>query len=391
MMIRHSRPSIEESDVAAVTAALRADPVEAGRQVRRFEHELARTVGQEHGVATCSGTAALHLALLALGVGEGDEVLIPSYVCTAVLNAVSYTRAAPVLADVDEETGTLDPGDARRRARPERLPGQGSRRAGARTKAVIAPHLFGRPVDLARLQELGLPVIEDCAQALGAKWRGQPVGSFGIVSVFSFYSTKVITTGEGGMACTSSAALAERMRAMRDYDQHEDYEVRFSYKMSDLQASLGLAQLARLPDMVARRRELAQRYDAALGDLNLALPPRRPDCEDIHYRYVVRTDHVDQLIGLFAQRAVECKRPVFRPLHHYLNGNRPELPRTDRFYAQALSLPLYPALTDVQADRVMEVARAVLGAPRQESRRAVVRGAGRASGAKRRAMVGTHA
>jgi dTDP-4-amino-4,6-dideoxygalactose transaminase len=368
MMIRHSRPSIEESDVAAVTAALRADPGEAGRQVRRFERELARTVGQEHGVATCSGTAALHLALLALGVGEGDEVLIPSYVCTAVLNAVNYTRATPVLADVDEETGTLDPEDAWRRACLERLPGQGSRRATARTKAVIAPHLFGRPVDLTRLQDLGLPIIEDCAQALGAKWRGQPVGSFGIVSVFSFYSTKVITTGEGGMACTSSAPLADRMRALRDYDQREDYEVRFNYKMSDLQASLGLAQLARLPDMVARRRELAQRYDAALDGLGLALPPRRPDCEDIHYRYVIRADHVHQLIGLFAQRAVECKRPVFRPLHHYLNGDRPELPRTDRFYAQALSLPLYPALADAQADRVMEAARAVLGAPGQGSR-----------------------
>lgn len=362
MMIRHSRPSIEETDVAAVTAALRADPVENGKQVRRFEHELARTVGQEHGVATCSGTAALHLALLALGVGEDDEVLIPSYVCTAVLNAVNYTRASPILADVDEETGTLDPEDAWRRACPERV-----RRASARAKAVIAPHLFGRPVDLTRLQELGLPVIEDCAQALGAEWHGQPVGSFGIVSVFSFYSTKVITTGEGGMACTSSAALADRMRALRDYDQHQDYEVRFNYKMSDLQASLGLAQLLRLPDLVARRRELAQRYDAALGDLGLALPRTRPDCGDIHYRYVVRTDHVDQLIGLFAQRAVECKRPVFRPLHHYLNGNRPALPRTDRFYAQALSLPLYPALTDAQADRVMEAARAVLDAPGQGS------------------------
>jgi perosamine synthetase len=188
------------------------------------------------------------------------------------------------------------------------------------------------------------------------------VGSFGAISVFSFYSTKVITTGEGGMACTSSAALAERMRALRDYDEREDYEVRFSYKMSDLQASLGLAQLARLPELVAARRELAERYDTTLVGLGVALPARRPECEAMYYRYVIRTDDADQLMGRFAERSVECKRPVFRPLHQYLNGSYADLPRTDRFHARALSLPLYPALTEAQAGRVMEAARAVFAA-----------------------------
>jgi len=348
MMIQHSRPWVEEEDIAAVAAALRSGQLAAGERVRRFETELARAAGQRDGVATSSGTAALHLALLALGVGEGDEVVLPSYVCTAVLNAVHHARATPVLCDVDYETGNLEPADARRRFTK-------------RTKAVIVVHLFGHPADLGWVKEIGVPVIEDCAQALGARWQGRPVGSVGAVSVFSFYATKVISTGEGGMACTSSPELADRMRALRDYDNREDYEVRYNYKMSDVQASLGIAQLARLPEALARRRAMAERYDAALADMGVGLPPWGNGCEPIFYRYVIRTSQVERLIREFAAQSVECKRPVFRPLHHYLNSGAAQMPRTDSIYAQALSLPLYPALADGEAERVIEVAQAVLG------------------------------
>jgi dTDP-4-amino-4,6-dideoxygalactose transaminase len=352
MMILHSRPWVGEEDVRAVAATLRSGHLSAGEQVRRFEAELARTVGQREGVATSSGTAALHLALLALGVGEGDEVVLPSYVCTAVLNAVHHARAAPVLCDVDDETGNLDPADARRRFTK-------------RTKAVIVVHLFGHPAELGWAQEIGMPVIEDCAQALGARWQGRAVGSFGHISVFSFYATKVISTGEGGMACSSSPELADRMRALRDYDNREDYEVRYNYKMSDVQASLGLAQLARLAEALARRRALANSYDAAVGQVGVSPPPRRRGCEPIFYRYVIRTNRVEQALAEFAARSVQCKRPVFRPLHHYLNGASAELPRTESIYAQALSVPLYPALSNEQANHVMEAARAVLGSERK--------------------------
>jgi dTDP-4-amino-4,6-dideoxygalactose transaminase len=355
MIIHHSRPWIGEEDTATVAATLQTGHLASGEQVRRFEAELARTVGQGYGVATCSGTAALHLALLALGVGEGDEVILPSYVCTAVLNAVHHARATPVLCDVDDETGNLDPADARRRFTK-------------RTKAVIVVHLFGHPADLGWVQESDVPVIEDCAQALGACWQGRPVGSVGTVSAFSFYATKVISTGEGGMACSSSPEIVARMRDLRDYDNRQSYQVRYNYKMSDLQASLGIAQLARLPAALARRRALADRYDAALSDLGLHLPARRNGCEPIFYRYVVRTSHMERLLPEFATRSVECKRPVFRALHHYLNGSAPPLLRSDRIYAQALSLPLYPALADEEADRVMEAARAIFGNQRKKWR-----------------------
>lgn len=347
MIVHHSRPWVADEDIAAVAATLRGRYLAEGERVKAFEAELARAVGQRHGVATSSGTAALHLALLALGVEEGDEVVLPSYVCTAVLNAVNYVHARPVLCDVDAETGNLDPADARRKIGPH-------------TAAVIAVHLFGHPAELDWIHEVGVPVIEDCAQALGASYEGRPAGSFGAISVFSFYATKVISTGEGGMACTSSEELAGRMRELRDYDNRDRYEVRYNYKMSDVQASLGIAQLVRLPQALARRRALAARYDAALGEAGVGLPPRREGCDPIFYRYVIRTPGVAQLLSEFARRSIECKRPVFLPLHYYLNGHGPELPGTERAYAESLSIPLYPALSDEAAYRVMQAACAVL-------------------------------
>ena len=350
-MIRHSRPWVTEEDAAAVAATLRAGCLAEGEQVRRFEAQVAQAVGQRYGLATSSGTAALHLALLALGVGEGDEVLLPSYVCTAVLNAVHYRRARPVLCDVDPETGNLDPRDAQARISP-------------RTKAAIVVHLFGHPAELDWVQGTAVPVIEDCAHALGARWRDRPVGSFGAIAVFSFYATKVISTGEGGMACTSSAALMQRMRELRDYDNRDCYEMRYSYKMSDIQASLGLAQLARLPQALARRRALAGRYNAALADAGVGLPPRRESCEPIFYRYVIRTKQPARAIAEFADHSIECKRPVFRPLHQYLDGHGSAcggLVNTDRIYTESLSLPLYPALSDREADLVTAAARAIFG------------------------------
>jgi dTDP-4-amino-4,6-dideoxygalactose transaminase len=357
MIIRHSRPWIGEEEVAAVTAVLRVGELATGQKVRRFEEEIAERVGQRYGVATSSGTAALHLALLGLGVGQGHEVVLPSYACTAILNAVHHAGATPVLCDVDEETGNLDPDDARRRFT-------------GRTRAVIVVHLFGHPADLDWVQSSDVPVIEDCAQALGAGWRGRPVGSVGAVSVFSFYATKVISTGEGGMVCCSSPAVAERVRELRDYDNPQSYRVRYNYKMSDLQAGLGLAQLARLPAALARRRALAERYDNAFADLDVLPPAAREGCEPIAYRYVVRTNELARALPEYASRSVECKRPVFRPLHHYLNGKAPSLPHTDLVYAQAISLPLYPALADTEADRLIAVTRDIFGRDRSDRRSA---------------------
>ena len=355
-MIRHSRPLVVEADIDAVAATLRSGHLAGGEQVGKFEAALAAGVSQRGGVATSSGTAALHLALLALGVHEGDEVVIPSYVCTAVLNAVHHTQALPVLCDVDPETGNLDYADARRCFT-------------ARTRAIVVPHMFGHPADVDWVADCPVPVVEDCAQALGACWRGRPVGSFGTISVYSFYATKVITTGEGGLACSSSPELLERMRDARDYDGQAVYRVRYNYKMSDVEASLGLRQLARLPSMLQRRRAIAVQYDAALAAAGLPAPPSRRDCDPIFYRYVVRVPDLEWYEQAFAHHEIECKRPVFAPLHRLTGAAHRPLPGAEAIYAGALSLPLYPALRDEEVLRVAELLGVLLQPAPSEAER----------------------
>jgi len=243
------------------------------------------------------------------------------------------------------------------------LPEEVERRLGPRTKAVIVVHSFGHPADLGWVKDSPVPVIEDCAQALGARWRGRPVGARGALAVFSFYATKVITTGMGGMVCTSDPELAERIRSLRTCDKHDCHEVRWNYQMSDLAACLGRSQFSRLPELLRRRRALAAEYDRALADLDLQLPPRDPDCRPIFYRYVVRVPRADRALAAFAARGVECKRPVYRPLHHYRGEQC--LPNAERYYEQAVSLPLYPSLTREEVDHLLRAAREVLGGARR--------------------------
>jgi dTDP-4-amino-4,6-dideoxygalactose transaminase len=336
--IPHSRPTLGPEEEAAVAAVLRSGQLAQGERVSAFEEALAAQAGVGGAAAVSSGTAALHLALLALGIGEGDEVIIPSFVCSALLHAVRVARAVPVPADIDGETLNITPREIQRRQTP-------------RTKAVIVPHLFGLPADIRPIVALGVPVIEDCAQALGSRCEGAPVGGFGVLSVFSFYATKVICTGEGGMVAGNDARLLERIRDLRDYDEKEDDRLRYNCKLTDLQAALGLAQLRRLPELIARRREIAARYDTALRALPLFLPPRPPRCEPNHYRYVVRTGGIAALLAAGREAGIAYRRPVFKPLHRYLGLTG--YPETDAAFAQSLSLPIYPSLTEGELNTVI--------------------------------------
>ena len=310
-----------------------------GRHVARFEAEMALLHKAPGAVATNSGTAALHLALLALDVGPGDEVILPSYVCTAVLNAVRYVGAQPVLADICEDTFNIAPASVRRCITP-------------RTRAIIVPHMFGVPADIAALQQFDVPIIEDCAQSLGATVGDVLTGSMGDFAVFSFYATKVITTGEGGMVLARRLEHVERMRDLRDYDEKSDYVPRYSYHMSNLAAAIGYRQLRRLPEFIQRRRSLARFYNEQLSGGTWRLPQHPPG--SICYRYVVQVDHLEECIEAFAEAGIQAKRPVFEPLHRYIGG---DLPVTEHVYRTALSLPLYPALTDADAEYVASIAR----------------------------------
>jgi perosamine synthetase len=345
-LIQHSRPSITAADARAVAQSVLSATLVDGPVVTAFEQAVARRAGTAHGCAVSSGTAALHLALAALGVGPGDEVILPAYVCAAPLYAVRYVGGKAVLADVDPETGL----SAARHIRAVLT---------KRTKAIIAVHLFGRSAPMDDIVGLGVPVIEDCAQSLGGSYRGNPLGSWGVASVFSFYATKVITTGFGGMVSSDDAGLINRVRDLIRYDERSDGSTAYAYGMTSFQAALGVSQMLRLDGLLQRRRAIHDSYREAFSRAGIELSPLALPGEDIHYRFVVKTDDpVDRVISRLQERGICARRPVFMPLSAYEGIG--ELPGAKRAHARDVSIPLYPALTDGQMRRVIDAVVTVM-------------------------------
>ena len=343
-MIPHSQPMLGQAEIKKVAEVIASGQIAQGEMVAEFETAFAETMGVKDALAVSSGTAALHLVLAAMDIGAGDEVIMPSFVCTALLNAVSYVGAVPVIADIDPISYNIDPADTQKRISD-------------RTRAIIVPHMFGLAADLKALLAFGIPIIEDCAQATGGSYSGRLLGTLGHAAVYSFYATKVMTTGEGGMIITDSRQLYDRMHDLRDYDNRDDYRIRYNYKMTDLQAAVGLEQLERLSDFIDRRRKIAAGYRQSLIDLPVRLPPKSSG--HIYFRYVMDVGRdVSAWIAKLKQRGVACARPVYNPLHRYLALKG--YPRTDSAWQNSLSIPLFPALTDTQAETVSSVLRNLL-------------------------------
>jgi dTDP-4-amino-4,6-dideoxygalactose transaminase len=336
-LIPHSRPTLGPEEIRRVSEVLESGQLAQGQMVAEFEAAFARKLEVGHAVCVSSGTAALHLSLLALKIRPKDEVIIPSYVCSALLNAVNYVGARPVLAEIDPHTHNLDCADVKKRLT-------------RRTRAIIVPHLFGLAADLGGLSGLDVPIIEDCAQAAGASYRQRPVGTLGRAAIFSFYATKVLTTGEGGMIVSDSEALIQHARNHRQYDKTDGYQTRFNYKMTDIQAAIGLCQLNRLDDFINRRRVIAQNYHNALASLDIQLPPKRSG--HIYFRYVIRL-HANARPWLRSLKAkgVGCARPVHTPVHRYLR--RDGYPITDKAWDQSISIPIYPSLTEEESAHII--------------------------------------
>lgn len=323
-MIPHSKPLVGDNEIEAVTNVLRGGCLSQGAQVAAFEEECAAFVGRQHGIAVNSGTAALHLALITLGVAHNDTVAIPSYACAALVHPVHWQNAEAVLCDIGPNYNLA----------AEHVPGT--------CKAVIVAHLFGKPCDVAQMPA-GPILIEDIAQSIGG-----PTGTRAPVCIASFYATKMLTTAEGGMLLTDDAQIAEAARDLRDYDNRDNFRVRYSYKMNEMQAALGRVQLQRLPEFVARRRAIAADYTAALNALPLILP--EPD-EHVFFRYVVSTEDRDNLQQHLENKGIMAKRPVHRPAHHYLGG---QYQNAETAHLECLSLPLYPAMSDQEVEDVVE-------------------------------------
>jgi len=335
-IIPHSRPFLDDKETRALRNVLTSGQIAQGPQIKGFEEELGSFHDLLPGVATSSGTTALHLALLALGVGPGDEVLLPSYVCSAPLHAVYHSGATPILVDVDPTNGNIDTGDL-------------TKRLTSKSKAIIVVHLFGLPANVREITALGLPVIEDCAQALGAELAGRKVGTFGRVAICSFYATKIITTGEGGMLLSSDPDLLARSRDRRDYDKKEDLRLRFNYKMTDLQAALGCSQFQKLKRFLDQREELARVYSEQLATLPGTLPLAQEG--RIYYRYVASIEgNIPELIHKLSIMGIEVARPVYRPLHRYFDLE--DYPGAEMAWKSHLSLPIHPSLTSQDVHRV---------------------------------------
>jgi perosamine synthetase len=343
-LIPHSRPSLGDDDARAVARVIRSGQVAQGPEVAAFEAEVATRLGVTAAAAVSSGTVALELALRAVGVGTGDEVIVPTYVCDALHHAVVRAGARPVLADADPRTHALAVDDVRRRV-------------GVRTRAIVVVHPFGRAVDVAPFAALGVPVVEDCAQALGAEVAGRAAGGAGAVAVCSFYATKLITTGEGGAVGGASSAVAS-VRDAREYDERTDLAPRGNAKLTDLQAALGRSQLARLDAFIARRRAIARRYRRALAGAPCTVP-EDPGAAHVYHRFVVEIERpLDAVIGALAARGVTARRPVFRPIHRATGAHG--YPEAERLWQRALSLPCYPTLGDAEVDAVATALREVL-------------------------------
>lgn len=344
-MIPHSKIILEDEDLSAVERVLRSGQLAQGEAVSSFEDKFTLFLGVDHAAAVSSGTAALHLSLLSLGIGEGSEVIIPSYVCTALLNAIHYVGATPVLVDIDPDTYNITT--------------QGIQKAIThKSGAIIVPHMFGLPADIEPIISLGIPVIEDCAQSIGARYRGRFTGSFGVLSVFSFYATKMLGAGEGGMVASNNQKLIETIRDLRDYDEKETYTVRYNYKMTDLQAALCESRLKRLLTFLEKRKKLAGIYSSGLDGVQLKVPFVHKDREHIYYRYIVQLENPMQFMDGMHKRGIICRRPVFKPIHRYLKLTG--FTNTDHAWEKAVSIPIYPALKQEEAYFIIDTIKDIL-------------------------------
>ncbi|GGA64540.1 polysaccharide biosynthesis protein [Edaphobacter acidisoli] len=367
MKIPLSSPDITEAEIAAVTAVLRTSHLSLGPQMEAFERAFATYIDTPHAVAVSSGTAGLHLCMRALNIGEGDEVIVPSFTFIAAANAIRYERATPVFVDIDRESLNLSPAAIERAITP-------------RTRAILAVHTFGRPAEMPAILDIArrhnLRIIEDACEALGAEHNGEKTGTFGDAAVFAFYPNKQITTGEGGMVVTRSTDLAARIRALRNqgrYDSNDwlqHTELGYNYRLSEMNCALGLAQLNRIEEILSHREQVARLYQKHLANTDgLILPALEATHSRISwFVYVIRLDATfsanarDTIIAHLTQAGIGCAR-YFAPIHlqpSYSAWRNAVLPVTEAEACRTIALPFFNRITEDEIAHVSEELRAAL-------------------------------
>ena len=363
--IQVAQPSLNGNELAYVTDCIRTNWISSqGGYVQRFEQMFREYCKVPHALAVANGTVALHLGLEALGIGPGDEVIVPNFTFAASVNAVLYTGATPVLVDIRPDTWVMDLVAARKLITKK-------------TKAIMPVHLYGYPCDMdglaALAREHGLFVVEDCAEALGSQYKGNPVGSFGDVSMFSFFGNKTITTGEGGMVTFKDKAVFERATVLRDHGMSKSRRywhevVGYNYRLTNIQAAIGVAQMERIDDLVASKRAIGAAYTKAFADIKgITTPFANPDIVNSFWLYTVlinEQSHVsrDELIEKLLFNGIET-RAVFFPIHEMPPYQRfaasTGYPVTERISRQGLSLPSAVSLSAEEVENVCETVRSI--------------------------------
>jgi perosamine synthetase len=371
MRIPLSAPDISDADIEAVVNVLRTPRLSLGPKMEEFEEAAASYAGVPYGVALSSGTAGLHLGLAALGIGQGDEVIIPSFTFIAVAHAVMYQRATPVFADIDPRTLNLTPETV-------------ARAITARTRAIIVVHTFGCPAEMDPILDIaarhGIRVIEDACEALGAEYRGRKTGGIGDLGVFAFYPNKPITTGEGGMLVTRDRQLADTIRALRNQGRRpadgwlDHTLLGYNYRLSEINCALGVSQMNRLAGMLARRGNRAAAYRERLRTVpELTLPVFEiADGRVCWFVFVVRLAAAftqqdrDGILAYMTSRGIGCARyfaPVHRqPLYAAYHDRGHDLAATEQVASRTLALPFFNRLTDLEIAEVCATLREAMGA-----------------------------
>jgi len=377
-MIPYGRQDISEDDIQSVVDVLRSDYLTQGPVVPAFEQAVASYCGTIHALAVNSATSALHIACLSLGVGPGDWVWTSPITFVASANCALYCGAQVDFVDIDPRTYNLSP-----QVLAQKL--EEAERAGRLPKVVIPVHLCGQPCDMQAIHELsqryGFKIIEDASHAIGGKYRGEPIGNcrYSDITVFSFHPVKIITTAEGGMALTNDSKLADRMALLRSHGitrdpaqmthesdgpwYYQQIDLGFNYRMTELQAALGVSQMRRLDEFVTKRHAIAKRYDELLAETPVVTPWQHPDSFSGLHLYVIRLqlDQIDkshrQVFEALREQGIGVNLhyiPVHtQPYYQRMGFQVGDFPEAERYYAKAISLPMYPTMSDDQQDQVV--------------------------------------
>jgi len=375
-LLPYGRQQIDDDDVRAVVEVLQSDWLTTGPKVNEFEDKFAQYVGAKYAVAVSSGTAALHAAVFAAGLGSGDQAITTPMTFAASANCLLYQGATPVFADVQADTLNIDPAEIEKKIAPQ-------------TKALIPVDYTGHPADLDAINQIAarhnLIVIEDAAHALGATYKSRRIGALATMTIFSTHPVKHITTGEGGVITTDDAELARRLRIFRNHGIttearerqekggwfYEMVALGYNYRLTDLQCALGIQQLAKLDQWLARRRAIAARYNAAFREIpEIEIPTMKPECKPAWHLYVIRLNLERLRVG----RAEVFKAlrgenigvnvhyiPVhWHPYYQKLGFKKGEYPVAEDAYERLISLPMFHAMTDAHVDGVIEAVRKVI-------------------------------